>query len=482
MSDTNRVDVAIVEETALGVTPTSPAFELLRITGAPDLAFTPQTTVSEELRSDRQVSDLALVGATAGGGLPIELSYGSFDKIIQAAMFSTWVDRKRENVAGGTPQITAVSATDYTVTDETFDFAEGHMVRATGFTEAGNNRLFRAASGTTGTSVAMTGGTIEASPPDGAKLQCVGFEGETADITATADGLASTSLDFTTLGLAVGEWIKIGGTAAANQFATAENNAWVVVSAIAANALTLTHLPSGWSVDAGTGKDIQVTTGEYIRNGVLKRSFTVRERFTDHNPVTYQWLAGMVLGQLSFSAPSQSIITGQITFQGTGAEMNDTGDIAGATTVAAGTSDVLNSSSNVGRIAEGGTPIAGKNYVLQADINLNNNLRYQNAVGSIGAVGIGAGEFSCTGTLQTYFDDKSIALKVLNNTESSFDMRMADNSGQTVVFYFPRLKYSAGAPAVPGKNQDTTLSAEFQAILSPTFGFTMQISRFSEML
>lgn len=480
MSDTNRVDVAVVEEATLGTTPATPAFELLRITGAPDLAFTPQTTVSEELRSDRQVSDLALVGATAGGGLPIELSYGTFDKLIQAAMFSTWVTRRRENV--DTTQISAVAATTYTVTDETFDFAEGHLIRASGFTETANNKLFVAGSGTTATSVIHTAGTVEASPPSTAKLQCVGFQGASGDIEATATGLSSTVLDFTTLGLAVGEWIKIGGSNTANQFATGANNDWVVITAIAANALTLTHLPSGWTVDTGTGKEIQVVVGEYIRNGVLKRSFTVRERFSDHSPVTYQWLTGMVLGQLALSAPSQAIITGTITFQGTDASMDDTGDIAGATTVAASTSDVMNSSSNVGRIAEGGSPITGKNYVLQADINLNNNLRYQNAVGSIGAVGVGAGEFGVTGTLQTYFDDKTIAQKVLNNTESSFDMRVADNSGQTYVFYFPRLKYSAGAPSVPGKNQDVTLSAEFQAILSTTYGYTMSIGRFSEIV
>ena len=40
MSDTNRVKVAVVEESTLGTTPATPEFEEIRITGAPDLAFT----------------------------------------------------------------------------------------------------------------------------------------------------------------------------------------------------------------------------------------------------------------------------------------------------------------------------------------------------------------------------------------------------------------------------------------------------------
>jgi len=478
MSDTNRVKVAIVEESTLGVTPATPAFEEVRITGAPDLAFTPQTVTSEELRADRQISDLALVGAQAGGSIPIEISYGSFDKLLQAGLFSTWVEKANRKNESAT-EISAVSSTAYTVTDLAIDFAEGMLVRASGFTEAGNNRLFRAESGTGATSVVMTSGVVEASPPTTAVLKQVGFEGETADLETTVDGLASTLLDFTTLGLSVGEWIKIGGAATINQFATADVNAWVRVEGIAANLLTLSNKPTGWAADAGTGKEIMVFVGDYLRNGVLKRTFTVEETFQDHSPVTYQYLRGMGVGNIALTIPSQSIVTGNITFMGTSAEMTETRE-SGATDVAASTTGVMNSSSNVGRIAENGTPISGKNYVLEASIQINNNLRYQNAVGSIGAVGIGAGECNVSGSLNTYFDDKTIAEKVISNSETSFDMRVAKDS-QIMLFDLPRMKYSGGAPTVPGKNQDVTLNAEFQAILSPTYGFTIQIQRFSEV-
>ena len=76
-------------------------------------------------------------------------------------------------------------------------------------------------------------------------MKVVGFQAASGDITATATGLGSTSLDFTTLGLAVGQWIKIGGSATADKFATAALNSTARITAIAATALTLDHLPHG---------------------------------------------------------------------------------------------------------------------------------------------------------------------------------------------------------------------------------------------
>ena len=65
MSDTNRVAIRIVEESTFGTTPSSPAFQELRVTSG-NVGYTPTTVTSNEMRSDRQVTDLILVGAEAG--------------------------------------------------------------------------------------------------------------------------------------------------------------------------------------------------------------------------------------------------------------------------------------------------------------------------------------------------------------------------------------------------------------------------------
>lgn len=69
MSDTNRVGLRFFKSSQRTAPVPAGPFDLdqIRFTGTPNLAFTPTTIVSEEIRPDRQISDLILVGAEAGG-------------------------------------------------------------------------------------------------------------------------------------------------------------------------------------------------------------------------------------------------------------------------------------------------------------------------------------------------------------------------------------------------------------------------------
>ena len=67
---------------------------------------------------------------------------------------------------------------------------------------------------------------------------------------------------------------------------------------------------------------------------------------------------------------------------------------------------------------------------------------------------------------------------MINNSESSFDLRVADGEGQTLLFALPKLKFASGLPNVPGKNADVVLDLAFQAYRDPTLGYTMLCQRF----
>ena len=92
MSDTNRVGLRFFRSSQRTAPIPGGPFNLnqLRFTGTPNLAFAPNTITSNEIRPDRQVSDLILVGAEAGGDTGIELSYGAFDSLLEDALFSTF--------------------------------------------------------------------------------------------------------------------------------------------------------------------------------------------------------------------------------------------------------------------------------------------------------------------------------------------------------------------------------------------------------
>ncbi len=483
LQSTNRVRVGRVRETTYGVVPAAPAFKAQRLTSNA-LAGNPQTTVSNEIRSDRQVTDLSLTGVQAGGNQAGELSFAAADDDFEEALQGTWLNKPSITVLTADSEISDVSATTLTVASGGAAFKVGHICLLSGFPTTANNKLARVASATaTSVAFAASSFTVETAPiPVGANLRAVGFEGALGDMVATVTGgnaLTSTALDFTTLGLSKGEWVKIGGGSAASAFAASANNGWARVSNISANRLSFGIVPTGWSADTGTGKQIQVFAGDFLTNGTNLISSVFERQYLDHSPVTYEYLTGQCIDQLSVSIQQQAVVTYEVTWIGSSATTTTT-RTAGATDIAAPTKQVLNASADVGRIAFDGAAITGPNFVLKADIAINNNLGRQNAVGSLSAVGMRNGEFGVTGTLETYFGDASILSKIMGNTLTSFDMRVGRTDGgkEKLAFDLPAIKMSSGSPSVSGKNADVTISAGFQAIMDPVLGFTMSIGRF----
>ncbi len=495
MSDTNRVALRCVEEVAFGVVPTAPVLEEICYTSAPNLAFVPETTVSEKIRSDRQIDDLPLVGGEAAGDINSELAFRVHDKLLEGAFFNDFQARYgRDNNVVAT-QITDVDGTfeEVTVTDEGDAPSVGDIVRHENFGVEQNNGFFTVASVIGNVSYVVNEDLAdEAVVPSAARIRVVGIRAATGDLTATAgaeDSIGSTATDLSALDLEPGDWLKVDG------FATAADNDWVRILSITNVKLVLDIVPSGWATDTGVGVDVDLYLGERLINSTIEKSYTIEEEFEDHSPVTFQYFRGMEVDGLVINATPQAIVTTAFTFSGSDAFFSDSGEPAdvpdqlpavdgvgrvdSATTLPLPEVEVLNSSSNVARIARGGTPITGANFVLEASIEIANNLRQLNAVGFLGAVDIGVGEFGVTGTLNTYFDDASLARDVIANTETSFDMRFQDNGAHVIVIDAPRIKFSEGSPENPGKNQDVTINLSYQAIREPTFDYTLKWMRFN---
>jgi hypothetical protein len=90
MSDSSRHNLYYVAESTYGTTPTaSPAFLDLRHTAC-SLGLTKTTAVSEELHQDRQIRDFRHGTKNVAGDVGLELSYGSFDAILEAILGGTW--------------------------------------------------------------------------------------------------------------------------------------------------------------------------------------------------------------------------------------------------------------------------------------------------------------------------------------------------------------------------------------------------------
>lgn len=491
MSDANTTAIRFIEEATLGTTPASPALRALRVTSA-SLSASPQTVVSNELVSTREVSDLSRVGFEAGGSVEGEFSHGVLDDVMPSIMMNSWVwtptrdnngtaDSNITDVAVGTGVYTVVASdgTKY----KTGTFALGHLVRMTGFTAAANNGLFRV---TTGSDTAPTtdnsGSVADTAPAAAARIKVVGFEGASGDIEAQSTGgnaLTSTTLDFTTLGLAAGMWIKIGGSAAGEKYATAACNGWARISAVAANLLSLDRVPTGWTDDTGAAKTIQVFYGDYVRNGTTKKSLTIEQTFSDLTTPEYFYLRGSRVESFGLSGDTQAIMTYSLAVQSVSIE-NTTTRVSGATNVAAPTNTPLNTSDDVGRVAENDTElVGGTNPCLSMSFTLNNNVRRQPQVGSVNSAGIGIGRSSITGSLTTYYESNQMYTKLIAGTETNYDLRLVDPGGTAaIVLDLPRIKFTSGDPSVPGIDTDRVLAADYQALRHATLGYTVHYQTF----
>lgn len=91
MANGSRHSMRIVAESAYGTTPATPTFDIIRHTGT-TLGLSKESLQSEELRDDRQIADFRHGAYQVGGDINIELSYGSFDKLLEAVLCGTWDD------------------------------------------------------------------------------------------------------------------------------------------------------------------------------------------------------------------------------------------------------------------------------------------------------------------------------------------------------------------------------------------------------
>lgn len=480
MTDSNRLQLAYIPEVTWATTPNTPEMTKIRVTGE-SLKYGIDTIDSKEIRSDRMTPDLIQVGARATGGFNFELSYAAFDDFLESVLFSTYQVMPVKLNLTADSSITGVtdSSDTFAVDAGGSNFKAGHLIRTSGFTNSANNGLFRVSS-STGTTIVLGGTptlTDEAAPPAGARIKVIGFRGATADITATSTGLGSTLLDFTTLGLTVGQWVKVGGSTSGEQFATSALNEWMRITAIAATALTLDNRPSGWTTDNGTGKTITVYTSDYIRPGTTQKSFSIERGFLGQTVPSYEIFLGMIASSLKLSLQSGSILSGSFEFLGKNSTISTTA--LDSTPTEAAQNAVLNAVNNVGRVAENGSLITGPNYIQSLEFSLNNNLRENTAVGTLGLVHVGVGKMMVSGSISTYFGDTTLYQKYVNNTATSLNFRV-NKSSKAMIFTFPNVKFSDGTATAGGSDQDVQAVLPFTAILDTTTNTNFQIDRFEE--
>lgn len=289
------------------------------------------------------------------------------------------------------------------------------------------------------------------------------------DIAASASGSSFTSIatGFSAAGIALGQWLRVGGFAASG----GANNGWYRVVSIAPGTLGVSPAPA---VDEAAPGNTVTMTGTLLRNGADETSFTLEKQFTDVGQMIA--FTGMVPGSFSLDIRTGAVITASFGFTGKAAAIGGA-SVGTGTPVAAPSNPVMNAVGHVGEVRENGVKLPDA-ALRELSVRLDNGLRGLQAVGSLGNVDVGHGRCNVTGRVSVYFADGGLYAKYLAGTPTSLSFRIADGGGNGYVVTLPAVKLTRGSIVAGGNDQDVLADFDLQGIADPVTGCTLQIDRF----
>jgi hypothetical protein len=213
-----------------------------------------------------------------------------------------------------------------------------------------------------------------------------------------------------------------------------------------------------------------------IKNGTALSSFTIQKHFQDLATPLFQNFKGCRVGGMKLDFKTGSILTGSFSFMGCSAVIGNS-QIAGATFTSPGaTADVFNAVSNLIGIESNDVAFASK--IRSMSLELNNNLRGQEAIGTLGYVGIALGKLDVMGNVELYFEDSTEYTKFLSATSFKFEFIMQNAAGDNYKVTLPKVKYEEGQITSGGLDEDLIVQGKWRALYDTTSACMIQIDRY----
>jgi len=270
--------------------------------------------------------------------------------------------------------------------------------------------------------------------------------------------------DFPADGFVVGDIVKVSGSSV-----TAENGYYRVTS----SAVGTLGLDAPANFTAG-GLSVTVTRGARTTNGTATPSFTVEVAHLDLQKA--QIYTGCVINtmDLNLAIGQLATVTLGIEAQSSTRADSNTGTpdqfIAGATYTAAATHPTLDPI-GVAEIRVGGADYAAQSLTL----NLTNNARAREQIGSLGPVSMARGFFGATGSVTAYLADWTDHNAFAGNTPTDLWFAAIDANGRGWSLSLPQVKFSDVNSPTQGNNADVFKNISVTAYKDPTEACTVRL-------
>lgn len=281
--------------------------------------------------------------------------------------------------------------------------------------------------------------------------------------------LDNASTDLSAQSWAVGQFLKIEGFATAGTF-------FAEITEITAGAVTIAPLSDVATEAAGDA--VTVTPMGYVRNGTTKCSFSIQKAFTDLNTPELWNFTGSRISTWNLELATGSILTTSFGVLSQDANMTET-QFSGATITPANTNTVLNAVDNIASIVFDGDPGGSTFFFNSLSVALDNSLRGQEAVGTLGLIGVEAGRLAVTGAVELYFENSTLFDRFRAAAAFSLSFLAQDAQGNSYIVTIPRAKYTSMEIVAGGTDQDIFASAQFEGIINAAGTHQYQISRLS---
>lgn len=477
MSEATRRQFALSREPCWGFPAITPSGRLLRFTGRPDINPSRSWITSEENRQDRE-TPLGTAGANSTkvsiGG---ELSYGSYDDLLEAALFGRWLP------ATGAQPITlavscAVAATGKTFTRAsgsflTDGFAVGDFVIVSGFVNAANNGAFKI------TALSATVMTLaDALPASGVTLVdetlATGaifdrWNGLPVQLGATTLAVAATGKTFTrSAGSFLTDGLKVGDYIVTSGFATAGNNGSFKVTTL--TALVATCAGAVGLVDEAAKASCAYKSGrDVLKAGTLRQFFDLEQGQMDFATLKYKAMRGAMVDQFKLTVPTSGKATVSFDLIGFGGDTPSSTPLTASPT-AQSVTPIINTC--IGSMTEDGVATA---IATDFSLQLANNGKASPVLfqRDPGAMGVGARKIS--GKVAFRFTDRTREAKYFAETQVALAIMPTDPLGNKYVVTLPAVKYTSTTDE--GDLTDPALGLAFEAGPDATLGTSLQIER-----
>jgi len=107
-------------------------------------------------------------------------------------------------------------------------------------------------------------------------------------------------------------------------------------------------------------------------------------------------------------------------------------------------------------------------------VDLNNNPRPQDAVGSNANIGIGTGRAEITGTISAYFSNNDLVTKFVAGTATSLRFQVTDSDGNSYIATIPKIRFTSATTVATGPNNDVMVDLGFSAMIDSSGLYAIQ--------